>query len=84
MLFKVVDSSIDMTDHMKSEHDRAVNIDSLNRDASRNECIIEDEGNEKENKKEQVKLKLKKTMECSPIYFVKINLMEMEQTKITI
>ena len=84
MLFKEVDSSIDMTEHMKSEQDRAVNIDSLNRDVSRNECNIEDEGNEKGNKKEQVKMKLKKTVVCSPIYFVKKNLMEMEQAKITI
>ena len=38
-----------MKEHMKSELDKAVNIDSLNKNASRNECTIENEGNEKEN-----------------------------------
>ena len=44
-----VDSSLVMKEHMQSEHDRVVNIDTLNNDASSNECNIEDEGNEKGN-----------------------------------
>ena len=44
-----LDSSIEMQEHMKSEHDRAVNIDSLNKDTSMYECTNEDVNNEKYN-----------------------------------
>ena len=43
-----LDSSIEMQEHMKSEHDRAVNIDSLNKDASMYDCTNEDVDNEKD------------------------------------
>ena len=38
-----------MKEYIKSEHNKAVNIDSLNKNALRNECTIEVKGNAKEN-----------------------------------
>jgi hypothetical protein len=47
-----LDSSIEMQQHMKSEHDRAVNIDSFNIDASMYKCTNEGVDNEKDNTEE--------------------------------
>ena len=44
-----LDCNKEMQEHMKSENYRAVNIDSLNKDASGYEYTNEDEGNAKDN-----------------------------------
>jgi hypothetical protein len=76
-----LDSSIEMQEHMKSEHDRAVNIDSFNKDASMYECTNEGVDNEKDITYKTSDTEVEEDDGMFTCKLCQENLMEMEEAK---